>query len=75
MPYSVEGKIVIAISSSALFDMAESDAIFREQGLIAYKEHQKKKIDVPFMKEMTQTDGCRKHQHLDKQLKQLNNMM
>ncbi len=47
MPYSVEGKIVIAISSSALFDMAESDAIFREHGLIAYKEHQKKNIDVP----------------------------
>ncbi len=47
MPYSVEGKIVIAISSSALFDMTESDAIFREQGLIAYKEHQKKNIDVP----------------------------
>lgn len=43
MPYSVEGKIVIAISSSALFDMTESDKIFREQGLIAYKEHQIKK--------------------------------
>ena len=28
-----------------------------------------------FMKEMTQTDDCRKHQHLDKQLKQPNNMM
>lgn len=28
MPYSVEGKIVIAISSSALFDMMESADIF-----------------------------------------------
>lgn len=48
MPYSVEGKIVIAVSSSALFDMSESDKIFREQGLEAYKEHQRKNIDIPF---------------------------
>lgn len=50
MPYSVEGKIVIAISSSALFDMSESDKIFREHGLVAYKEHQRQNIDVPFEK-------------------------
>ena len=50
MPYSVEGKIVVAISSSALFDMSESDKIFREQGLIAYKEHQRKNIDEPLKK-------------------------
>lgn len=50
MPYSVEGKIVVAISSSALFDMSESDKIFREEGLIAYKEHQKENIDVPLNK-------------------------
>lgn len=50
MPYSVEGKIVIAISSSALFDMEECDALFHREGLIAYKEHQKKNIDVPFEK-------------------------
>ena len=47
MSYSVEGKIVLAISSSALFDMTECDGIFREKGLVAYKEHQKKNIDVP----------------------------
>lgn len=50
MPYSVEGKIVIAISSSALFDMTECDGIFREKGLLAYKEHQKQNIDVPLPK-------------------------
>lgn len=50
MPYSVEGKIVIAISSSALFDMMECDGIFREKGLLAYKEHQKQNIDVPLPK-------------------------
>lgn len=50
MPYSIEGKIVIAITSSALFDMTESDRIFREQGLIAYTEHQRKMLDVPLEK-------------------------
>lgn len=50
MPYSVEGKIVIAISSSALFDMTESDRIFRDEGLGAYTKHQRDKIDIPFEK-------------------------
>lgn len=50
MSYTVEGKIVIAISSSALFDMTESDKIFREKGLLAYKEHQKANVDVPLRK-------------------------
>lgn len=50
MSYSVEGKIVVAISSSALFDMTDSDKIFREQGLVAYKEHQEQNIDVPLEK-------------------------
>ncbi len=50
MSYSVEGKIVIAISSSALFNMKESNDIFEQQGLKAYKEHQNKNIDVPFDK-------------------------
>ena len=50
MSYTVEGKIVIAISSSALFDMTESDKIFREKGLLAYKEHQKANVDEPLRK-------------------------
>lgn len=50
MPYSVEGKIVIAISSSALFDMTKLDALFHEKGLVAYKEYQNKNIDVPLEK-------------------------
>lgn len=50
MAYSVDGKIVIAISSSALFDMKESNDIFDTQGLKAYREHQIKNIDIPFDK-------------------------
>jgi len=33
-------KLVIAISSRVLFDLSESDRIFREEGLEAYSQHQ-----------------------------------
>lgn len=32
--------VIIAVSSSALFDLAESDALFRHQGLDAYTQYQ-----------------------------------
>lgn len=47
MPYPIEKKLVIAVSSSALFDMEESDAIFRQYGEKAYREYQRKNIDNP----------------------------
>jgi 5'-nucleotidase len=40
MPYPIDKKFVIAVSSSALFDLGESDRIFREQGPVAYKSYQ-----------------------------------
>ena len=43
MPYPIEKKLVIAVASSALFDLTESDSIFQVQGLKAYKEYQRKK--------------------------------
>lgn len=46
MPYPIERKLVIAVSSSALFDLSESDKIFREEGQKAYKEYQEKHLDV-----------------------------
>lgn len=47
MPYPIEDKLVIAVSSSALFDMQESDAIFKQYGEKAYREYQRKNIDNP----------------------------
>ena len=47
MPYPIEKKLVIAVSSSALFDMQESDAIFRQDGEKAYRKYQRKNIDSP----------------------------
>ncbi len=46
MIYPIEQKLVIAVSSSALFDLGESDKIFRENGPKAYKEYQKKHLDT-----------------------------
>lgn len=40
MAFPIEEKLVIAVSSSALFDLAEPDLIFREQGEQAYREFQ-----------------------------------
>lgn len=45
MSYKIEDKLVIAVSSSALFDLSESDQIFREQGAEAYKAFQKESMD------------------------------
>jgi len=41
MPYQIEDKLVIGIASSALFDLAESDRIFREKGRDKYREYQR----------------------------------
>ena len=43
----MQPKLVIGISSSALFDLTESDQIFRESGLNAYSEYQCVNEDVP----------------------------
>src|SRR5690554_6163127 len=40
MASSFGDKLVIAISSRVLFDLSESDRIFREEGLEAYSRHQ-----------------------------------
>ncbi len=43
MAYSIDDKLVIAVASSALFDLSESDRVFREHGVEAYREHQRKR--------------------------------
>ncbi len=39
-------KLVIGISSSALFDLSESDRVFRESGLKAYSQYQRSNEDI-----------------------------
>lgn len=45
MPFPIEDKLVIAVSSSALFDLSESDQVFRDQGAIAYKAFQEQNLN------------------------------
>ncbi|MGZ8191172.1 MAG: 5'-nucleotidase, partial [Methylococcaceae bacterium] len=46
MAYPIERKLVIAVSSSALFDLTESDQIFQAEGSKVYKAFQQKNIDL-----------------------------
>lgn len=48
MPYPIEKKLVIAVSSSALFDMREADALFLDEGEDAYRKFQLERLDKPF---------------------------
>lgn len=62
MTYPIEKKLVIAVSSSALFDLAQSHAIFAEQGPNAYKAFQEQNLNTvldkgvafPFIKRFLQ---------------------
>ena len=45
MPYPIERKLVIAIASSALFDLSESDKIYREKGVEEYRKFQESNLD------------------------------
>jgi 5'-nucleotidase len=47
MAYSVEGKLVVAISSRALFDFEEENRIFDRDGEAAYIALQFARLDVP----------------------------
>ncbi|AYQ38050.1 hypothetical protein BLA9940_02825 [Burkholderia aenigmatica] len=50
MAYPIEEKLVVGVASSALFDLSDSDRIYRRRGVEAYRRHQRKKLDEPFRK-------------------------
>lgn len=50
MPYPIERKLVIAVASSALFDLNESDKVFREKGPKEYRKYQEIHLDDPLKK-------------------------
>ncbi|XFA71835.1 5'-nucleotidase [Thermosynechococcaceae cyanobacterium Okahandja] len=43
MGYAIENKLVIGVASSALFDLTESDAVFRNEGEETYRLFQRQK--------------------------------
>lgn len=67
MPYDLTNRLVVGVASSALFDLAESDAYFREHGEAAYREYQDEHIDdtlpsgvaFPFIKRLLQLNDLR----------------
>src|SRR5699024_10515965 len=48
MSYPIDKKLVIAVSSSALFDLADSHRVFLERGIEEYRRHQEEHLDTPF---------------------------
>ena len=47
MPFPIENKFVIAVASSALFDLTDSDRVFRTLGESEYRKYQEENIDNP----------------------------
>ncbi len=45
MPYSIERKLVVAVSSRAVFDLEEANKIFDESGIEAYRAYQRSRIN------------------------------
>lgn len=41
MSYTLKNKLVVAVASSALFDLKESDAVFQKDGEDKYREYQR----------------------------------
>jgi 5'-nucleotidase len=48
MAYPIEKKLVVAVSSRAVFDMDEANTVFEQQGVEAYRKYQLGRLDVPF---------------------------
>lgn len=47
MPYDLENRLVIGLASSALFDLSESDNIYRTDGPEVYRKFQRENQEVP----------------------------
>ena len=67
LAYDLEGKLVIGVASSALFDLTESDAYFRKTSEEEYRDYQDDLIDMhlmpgaafPFIKRLLELNDLR----------------
>lgn len=50
MPYDLDHRLVIGVASSAVFDLTDSDAVFRSRGEEEYRKHQEKHLNDPLPK-------------------------
>lgn len=47
MAYDIDNRLVVGLASSALFDLAQSDAVFRDKGERVYRDYQREHQDRP----------------------------
>ena len=52
MPYDLQDRLVIGVASSAVFDLSESDAVFRRDGEERYRTFQEAYLNDPLPKGM-----------------------
>ena len=50
MAFELDDRLVIGVASSAVFDLSESDAVFRRDGEAQYRRYQEQHLDVPLGK-------------------------
>jgi len=50
MPYELQSRLVIGVASSAVFDLQESDAVFKSQGEEQYRRFQEENLNEPLPK-------------------------
>lgn len=50
MPYELDNRLVIGVASSAVFDLRESDAVFKRQGEEEYRTFQEQNLNNPLSK-------------------------
>ncbi len=53
MSYDLSKRLVIGLASSALFDLSESDNIFRMEGAETYRQYQREKQNHPLKKALS----------------------
>ncbi|MBB5019597.1 5'-nucleotidase [Chitinivorax tropicus] len=67
MPYDLDSRLVIGLASSALFDLQDSDRVFRQQGEAAYRAYQRQHqrtplaqgVAFPFIKRLLSINAIR----------------
>lgn len=50
MPYELDSRLVIGVASSAVFDLGESDAVFKSEGEEQYRKYQEDNLNNPLPK-------------------------
>ena len=45
MPYPIDRKLVVAVSSRAVFDLEDANEVFEREGVEAYRNFQRERLD------------------------------